>query len=162
MHKLCISVAAAALVAVAYPASAQLSTASSRAAEQTNVKPGSMHDHIERAETIVKELLAQRPAGAANPAQAPKNFVNIERPRLEKLQGELNAITTASNDTSQTAAGTLQAHVTTAANMVSGLEAQPTVANSDVITVDRNRLKELRDAIEAIEHSAKESHRESK
>jgi len=62
MHKLCIGIAAAAMIAIAYPASAQLSTSSSREAEQTTVKPGTMHQHVERAEKVVKELLEERPA----------------------------------------------------------------------------------------------------
>lgn len=155
MYKLSICLTAAAVLTLTQPGLAQQSTAASREARQTDVKSGTMHDHIERAEKIVKDLLEQRPAGATDPAATPKSYVNIERSQLEKLQGELNALGTASNSTSSASANTLQTHVTAAQNIVGSLETR-TTANSDVVSVDRSTVKELRDTIEAIEHSSKD------
>lgn len=163
MHKLCIGIAAAALIAVAYPASAQLSTSSSREAEQTTVKPGSMHQHVERAETVVKELLAQRSAGSSAQTEQ-KNVVLIERTQLEKLQGELNAIDTEYNSNAPTATSALESHITTANNIIAGLESQAhnSTPPEKIVTTDRRTVKELRDSIEAIEHLSKDKSHESK
>lgn len=153
MYKLSLSLGAAALLTLAQPALAQQSTASARDAQQTDVKPGTMHDHVERAEKIVKELLQQRPAGATDAAAAPKEFVNIERAQLEKLQGELSAMGSGPN-TSSASTDALQSHVAAAQNIVGALETR-TTSNADVVSVDRKTVKELRDTIEAIEHSSK-------
>ena len=166
MYKLCIGVAVAATIGIAYPAAAQLSTTSSREAEQTTVKPGTMHQHVERAEKVVKELLAQRAAGSSDQTER-KNVVLIERTQLEKLQGELNAIDTGSNGNAPAATGTLESHITAANNILAGLETQASsstqAGNNQVVSADRRTVKELRDSIEAIEHLSKDkSHGEYK
>jgi hypothetical protein len=158
MRKLWIPFAAAALIACGTPASAQLSTASSRKAEQPPAPTsGSMHDHIERAERVVNQLLEKRPAGAST-QPVPKNTINVERTQLERLQMELNEASAASTDSSSQSA--LETHLTSATSIAANLAAetspqpQPT-GSVEIVTVDRKMLKDLHRQIEDIEHMAK-------
>ncbi len=167
MQKLWISLAAAACLAIAYPASAQLSETSSRKAEQPpHATTGSMHDHVERAEKVVNQLLDKRSANA--PGQKPSGsnqMIAVERTQLERLQTELNEINTASNDS--TGQSKLDTHIANAKNIATTLanepasSAQPSSTN-EIVLVDRATLKDLHSQIEDIEHLAKNSHHESK
>src|SRR5579871_4055634 len=171
MRKLWISFAAAACMAVAYPASGQLSTTSSRQAEQPpHATGGTMHDHIERAEKVVNQLLDKRSAEApprkeSNGSQSTQ-MIAVERTQLERLQTELNEINTASNDPA--GQSKLDMHIANAKNIAATLANQPASsaqpsATNEIVVVDRTMLKQLHSQIEDIEHLAKNSsHHESK
>ena len=161
MQKLWITLAAAALFAWGTPASAQLSTSSSRKAEQPpTATSGSMHDHIERAEKVVNQLLEKRPAGAST-QPVPKNIINVERTQLERMQMELSEAAASANDSSAQSA--LETHLSAASTIVASLEATPAssagpAGNVEIVTVDRKMLKDLQRQIEDIEHMAKKTH----
>ncbi len=162
MRKLCLAIGAAAVVAIATPAAAQLSTAASRKAEQPVVETsGTLHDHVERAERVVKQLLEQR-AAETNESNRSSHMIAVERKQLERLQTELGEIDAASNDASK-----LGTHVASARTLADTLANQPVAASApagsaDVVVVDRNMLKSVRDQIESIEKLAKDSSRHEK
>jgi flagellar biosynthesis chaperone FliJ len=162
MNKLCISVAAAALLGAASSVTAQLSPESSRKAERAPVATtGTMHDHVERAEKVLHQLLRKRYAGSNNPADASKNMIAVQRTQLERLQVELDAVQRQTNRASTQSTSELASHVATAKSIATSLasESSSQAANandSSIVTVDRSQLKQLEEQIDAIEHAAKE------
>src|ERR1051325_11074151 len=102
VHKRFLSIAAAGLIAAGAPVFAQSQTAERKAEQPATPTSGTMHDHIERAERVVKQLLDARPANATNERESKSSntMVAVERTQLQRLAAELNEIETASNDTS--------------------------------------------------------------
>jgi len=163
MYSLCITLSAAAML---------IATPSFTAAQPS----GTLHDHIERAEQMVNHLLDKRPAGTTGNV-APNTGIAVKRSQIDQLHGELemirNAQQQAPNASGQTA-GTLAEHLARARQMTLGMmnstQQQPQASNGaangndEIVTIDRTKVKELQDEIEAIEGLAKQSNtnRESK
>jgi len=159
MTKLWISLAAAALIASASPATAQLSRASSRKAEQEPTETtGTMHDHVERAEKVLNQLLAQHSATVTDHKRDNRTMA-VERTQLERLKTELDSIDQAGNATPSNA-GTLDTHLAQAKSIADTLANEQASAsqpsgNVEIVTVDRDTLKQLRKDVEDIEHLAR-------
>lgn len=126
---------------------------------------GTLHDRIEHAGDLAKRLLELRQAGTSRPSQ-PDALVPVDRSQLKNLQDEVAAIKKA-----EPASGaTLQMHLTRARALASSLleeagadnavgtsgaaSAAQRHAKGGVVTIDRTRLKELSDALDAIEEVA--------
>ena len=163
MQKLFVAVAAASMIGVAYPASAQFAR-EQKAEQSPTATTGSMHDHTERAERVLKQLLQQRPANDTSRSAASKSDeVAVERTQLERLQTELKEINAASSDTSPKGASALDEHVVVAQNIATSLANRPVTPTEpqgrvEIVTVERSTLKQLKDEIEAIEKLSKTRH----
>jgi hypothetical protein len=175
VHNRFLSIAAAGLIAAASPAFAQSQTSERKAEQPATPTSGTIHDHIERAERVVKELLAARPANAtderesrsSSESKSSNTMVAVERTQLQRLATELNEIDTAANDTSAKGANALDGHINTASALATTLANQPATSAEpgskvEIVTVDRTTLKQLRDEVESIERLAKNQHHDAK
>lgn len=140
-----------------------------------------LHNHVEKAESIVKDLLAGHQAASTVPQK--NTLIAVHRSDLEKLQAELANMSkdTPASQSATAIPGTLSAHVREARRLANVLNTSTSTAaprpvgtsgtaaasgasdttssraasrHDDIVTVDRTKIRELHTEIEAIERLA--------